>query len=176
MIGEHAKFARKENATLSEAAEKLGADFRIENGVIGNRISIAKGSADMPATALTQDVKESLTCGCVAPITYRGSVEPVLLLDGQAWMVDQAAGKGRITAITDINCFDSLAGQGGWHGTAQEREDTKAWILRWLLDARNNQQLVLTNQDPNLGFGGSPSVSVGRLQLYRHLQRLRQVA
>ncbi len=160
MIGENSAVFYKENRILSEAAEKLGADFRIEDKFIGTRTSIAKGSADMPATALTQDVKESLTCDYLAPITYTGSAESVLLLNGQPWMVDQAAGRGRITAIGDCNCFDSLNGSHGWKGTEQEKKDTKAWILRWLLDARENQRTVLEGKDPNLGFAGSLIFSI----------------
>ena len=160
MIGENSGFASRENVILSEAAEKLGADFRIENQAIGGRTSIAKGSADMPATALTQDVKESLSSDHIAPIIYTGSVEPVLLLDGKAWMVDQAAGRGRITALSDINSFDPLIGHRSWHGTEQETADTKAWILRWLLDARENQEIVLKGGNPNQGLGGSPDASV----------------
>ena len=163
MVGENAKNYAVENKILSEAVDKLGADFTITNQSIGKEDSIAKGSADMPATALTQDVKESLYSNFVAPITYTGSVEPVLMLKGQAWMVDQAVGKGRITALSDFNCFDPLRERGLvqiWHGTEQEKKDTKAWILRWLLDARENQKIVAGGGDPNLGFGGSPSVSV----------------
>jgi len=160
MIGENSAVFYQEDRILSEAAEKLGADFRIEDKFIGTRTSIAKGSADMPATALTQDVKESLTCYYLAPITYTGSAESVLLLNGQPWMVDQAAGRGRITAIGDCNCFDSLNGSHGWKGTEQEKKDTKAWILRWLLDARENQRTVLEGKDPNLGFAGSLIFSI----------------
>ena len=160
MIGENSAVFYHEDRILSEAAEKLGADFRIEDKFIGTRTSIAKGSADMPATALTQDVKESLTCYYLAPITYTGSAESVLLLNGQPWMVDQAAGRGRITALGDCNCFDSLNGSNGWKGTEQEKKDTKAWILRWLLDARENQRTVLEGKDPNLGFAGSLIFSI----------------
>ena len=162
MIGEHAGYAAQENSILSEAAEKLDANFRIDNELYGRDDHIARGSADMPENALTQDVKESLYCCCVAPIIYSGSAEPVLMLKGQAWMVDQAAGKGRIMVISDINCFDPLTDRYSfrWKGTAQERADTKAWIVRWLLDARKNQETVLSNRNPNLGFGGSPTASV----------------
>lgn len=162
MIGEHAGYAAQENSILSEAAEKLDANFRIDNELYGRDDHIARGSADMPENALTQDVKESLYCCCVAPIIYSGSAEPVLMLKGQAWMVDQAAGKGRIMVISDINCFDPLTDRYSfrWKGTAQERADTKAWIVRWLLDARKNQETVLSNRNPNMGFGGSPTASV----------------
>ena len=162
MMGEHGGYSPIENNILSEAAEKLGATFRIENENISKGCRIAKGSAGMPENALTQDVKEGLYYNVVAPISYSGSAEPVLLVDGKAWMVDQAADKGRITAIGDINCLDPMSSRtdSKWEGSAQETADTKAWVLRWLLDARENQKTVQEGRNPNLGFGGSPAVSV----------------
>ena len=93
----------------------------------------------------------------------------MLSYDGDVWAVDQAVENGRIFAISDIDCFDPLFENNGlFKNNAQLTADTKKWILNWLLDARDNQSMVVDNKDPNLGFGGSPIVSVDAVS-YTHL-------
>lgn len=156
MIGENGGFTPTENTVLTETAEKLGGGFQISREAVGRRHTVEVNSAEMPKTPLTENLSRGLSCNYVAPISYSGSVEPVLYYGDSVWAVEQAAEMGRIFAISDINCFDPL----NITSLGQLKADTEQWILNWLLDARNNQGMVADYQDPNLGFGGSPIVTV----------------
>lgn len=165
MIGEHGRFSPTENMILTETAQKLGGNFQISTQAVGTRHTIPVGSAEMPKTSLTENLTYGLFTSCVAPISYAGSVQPVLYYANSVWAVDQAAEMGRIFALSDINCFDPLIENerpvnylnADW---AALKADTGQWILNWLLDARNNQGMVADYKDPNLGFGGSPAATV----------------
>lgn len=165
MIGENGRFTPTENTVLTETAEKLGGSFQISTQAVGTAHTIAVDSAEMPNTSLTYNLTTGLYTNYVAPISYTGSVQPVLYYEDDVWAVDQAAEMGRIFAISDINCFGPLRenerpmkySHADW---AALKADTEQWILNWLLDARNNQGMVADYKDPNLGFGGSPAVTV----------------
>ena len=165
MIGENGRFTPTENTVLTETAEKLGGSFQISTQAVGSLHTIKVDSEEMPETSLTENLIYGLSCNYVAPISYTGSVQPVLYYEDDVWAVDQAAEMGRIFAISDINCFGPLRenerpmkySHADW---AALKADTEQWILNWLLDARNNQGMVADYKDPNLGFGGSPAVTV----------------
>lgn len=156
MIGENGRFTPTENTVLTETAEKLGGSFQISTQAVGSLHTIKVDSEEMPETSLTENLIYGLSCNYVAPISYTGSVQPVLYYEDDVWAVDQAAEMGRIFAISDINCFDGLKE----YKESPLRADTEQWILNWLLDARDNQGMVAEYKDPNLGFGGSPAVTV----------------
>lgn len=156
MIGENGRFTPTENTVLTETAEKLGGSFQISTQAVGSLHTIKVDSEEMPETSLTENLIYGLYCNYVAPISYTGSVQPVLYYEDDVWAVDQAAEMGRIFAISDINCFDGLKE----YKESPLRADTEQWILNWLLDARDNQGMVADYKDPNLGFGGSPAVTV----------------
>ena len=165
MIGENGRFTPTENTVLTETAEKLGGSFQISTQAVGSLHTIKVDSEEMPETSLTENLIYGLSCNYVAPISYTGSVQPVLYYEDDVWAVDQAAEMGRIFALSDINCFGPLRenerpmkySHTDW---AALKADTEQWILNWLLDARNNQGMVADYKDPNLGFGGSPAVTV----------------
>lgn len=165
MIGENGRFTPTENTVLTETAEKLGGSFQISTQAVGTAHTIAVDSAEMPNTSPTYNLTTGLYTNYVAPISYAGSVQPVLYYGNSVWAVDQAAEMGRIFALSDINCFGPLRenerpmkySHADW---AALKADTEQWILNWLLDARNNQGMVADYKDPNLGFGGSPAVTV----------------
>lgn len=156
MMGEHGRFSPTENMILTETAEKLGGNFQISTQAVGRGHTIPVGSAEMPKTSLTENLTYGLYTNYVAPISYAGSVQPVLYYENFVWAVDQAVEKGRIFAISDINCFDPLRED----EEPLLKTDTEKWILNWLLDARKNQGIVAEYGDPNLGFGGSPAATV----------------
>lgn len=165
MFGENGRFTPTENTVLTETAEKLCGSFQISTQAVGTAHTIAVDSAEMPNTSLTYNLTTGLYTNYVAPISYAGSVQPVLYYGNSVWAVDQAAEMGRIFALSDINCFGPLRenerpmkySHTDW---AALKADTEQWILNWLLDARNNQGMVADYKDPNLGFGGSPAVTV----------------
>lgn len=165
MIGENGNFTPTENTILTETAQKLGGSFQISTQAVGRGHTIEVGSAEMPKTSLTYNLTNGLYTNYVAPISYAGSVQPVLYYENSVWAVDQAAEMGRIFALSDLNCFDPLIENArprnysvaDW---AALKADTEQWILNWLLDARNNQGIVAEYGDPNLGFGGSPAATV----------------
>lgn len=156
MIGENGACSPTENMVLTETAEKLGGSFQISTKAVGGQHMISVGTSEMPKTPLTENLTYGLSCNYIAPISYAGSVQPVLYYKDSVWAVDQAAEMGRISAISDINCFDPLRK----NNNSELKVDTEQWILNWLLDARENQGTVVEGEDPNLGFGGSPNVSV----------------
>lgn len=156
MMGEHGRFSPTENMILTETAEKLGGNFQISTQTVGRGHTITVDSAEMPKTSLTENLTYGLYTNYVAPISYAGSVQPVLYYENFVWAVDQAVEMGRIFAISDINCFDPLRED----EEPLLKTDTEQWILNWLLDARNNQGIVAEYGDPNLGFGGSPIATV----------------
>lgn len=156
MMGEHGRFSPTENMILTETAEKLGGNFQISTQAVGRGHTITVDSAEMPKTSLTENLTYGLYTNYVAPISYAGSVQPVLYYENFVWAVDQAVEMGRIFAISDINCFDPLRED----EEPLLKTDTEKWILNWLLDARKNQGIVAEYGDPNLGFGGSPAATV----------------
>ena len=160
MMGENGNFTPTENTVLTETAQKLGGGFQISREAVGERHTVEVDSAEMTKTPLTENLTRGLSCNYVAPISYSGSVQPVLYYGNDVWAVDQAAENGRIFAISDINCFDPLKAIFTISSLGRLKADTEQWILNWLLDARNNQGMVADDQDPNLGFGGSPIVTV----------------
>ena len=108
MMGENGKNFPTENMFLTETAQKLGGGFQISTRSVGDRHTIRVDSQEMPKTSLTEKLTYGLSCSYVAPISYTGSVQPVLYYEDHVWAVEQAVEQGRIFAFSDINCFDSL--------------------------------------------------------------------
>lgn len=90
MMGEHGRFSPTENMILTETAEKLGGNFQISTQAVGRGHTIPVGSAEMPKTSLTENLTYGLYTNYVAPISYAGSVQPVLYYENFVWAVDQA--------------------------------------------------------------------------------------
>ena len=100
-IAEHNGFAYSENVILSNIAAKLGADFTILNGSYGgsNYKSIRNENSPIYSGTVEQNY--------VAPIAYEGEAEWVFKIEESGeeivWCVDQKAGLGKITVISDID-------------------------------------------------------------------------
>lgn len=120
MMGENGENFPTENMFLTETAQKLGGGFQISTRSVGRPRRITVGSAEMPKTPLTENLTYGLWTNYVAPISYTGSVQPVLYYENSVWAVEQAVERGRIFAFSDVNCFDSL-----WNSNALYPEDVE---------------------------------------------------
>ncbi len=159
MQGEYANGHAQDNAVLTDAAVKLGGDFTITSTTsFGSPVLVGDPGFNGDSTLLN-NVVYGISNGCIADIEYRGSAEPVLSLlssgNLKPYVVDQAVGNGRITVITDANFYWEINNTNSLYGN-----DTRTFIRNWLLDSMNNQQTVSEGNNPNAGFGGSPTAEV----------------
>lgn len=164
MLGENGGWSPAENIILSQTTKKLGGELQIntDSQGKGDNHTAKIGTDELPDTDLVEGVKLGLSCSNIAPISYSGSVQPIAYYYDSVWVVDQAVENGRILAISDMDCFNALS----WTSPSltseqkQLKEDLTIWILNWLENACDNQEMVASGRDPNRGFGGSPIVTV----------------
>mgnify|MGYP002625101169 CR=1 FL=1 len=143
-IAENNGYARSQNAILSEIANKLGANFTIDDGSYGSPkfgyVSERNSASRLYSETIEQDY--------VAPILYSGDVEWVYkVVDPRynnpngshdvVWCVDESAGRGKITVVSDVNWAENPT-------VANFNPETCYEFLRLLLEdsLRNIEQTV----------------------------------
>jgi uncharacterized repeat protein (TIGR02543 family) len=144
---ENGGWVGQENAIFSQLVEGLGGDFAITGGALFVN--------DKLGDSVLLEGITSLKSAYVAPMTCEGSVVPVLYdskvgdVYKNIYMVDQAVGNGRITALSDVNIYSK-----------SEQSQFERLMLNLVTDSIKNQRLVSLGQNPNAGFGGSPNVII----------------
>lgn len=130
------------NQYLSKAGEKLGAQFTITGeddktktaGIINTDSDILDG------VALSG---ETILFNCLAKIEYSGNAEVIATSTNKGYpgIVDLAAGKGRITAVSDVNWWYSTTGV-----SKTAAQDLWGRILK---NSIKNQKIVAEGGNPN---------------------------
>jgi len=153
-VCENARYFVTVNKVVTQLATSLGCSFAVSNSSIGELHITTDINSDSELT-------EGLTgfpSFFVAPITYTGSAVPVATTaagQGQAvFLVDQAAGNGLMTVISDID------------GMAYSTDSNIVRFYRNLLStAVAAQNKAMDGDNPNAGFGGSPTYVINALMV-----------
>lgn len=148
LIAENNDEAKTENGILSELAKKLGADFYIGEDSYGwdniNYVPFAS-ERNQKSKLYSTDVEQDY----IAPIIYSGQAQWVFKVEGQPWVVDEAAGKGRITVISDINFVAN------WYWYGPDYSKPTEFMKNLLLDSIDNMEIVSNGGNPNEDFSNS---------------------
>lgn len=174
-ISENNGMAREENVILSDVAKKLGADFQIEDFSFGlenkydeqndKYVRIQYPSERNKSSNL---YAEGIEQAYAAKITYSGNAQWVYKIEDDVWVVDEAAGKGRITVVSDMNFLVSY-----YDKTEGIETDPTEFMKLLLEDTINNMSIVANGGNPNddLGKGrfiaetDSPTIKISSINL-----------
>ena len=143
--GEFIPYASTEDNNISAAVAKIGGKFSVRAENHSPECTTITGSCINSASALTKGVN-GFFYNWAAKIDYSGSTQVVFYgqdSDKSPLVVDQAVGKGRITLLSDFNCWSDTTTNG-------------TFFENLLLNAKDNQDAVAKGDNPNEGFGGSP--------------------
>ena len=143
--GEFIPYASTEDNNISAAVAKIGGKFSVRAENHSPECTTVTGSCINSASALAKGVN-GFFYNWAAKIDYSGSTQVVFYgqdSDKSPLVVDQAVGKGRITLLSDFNCWSDTTTNG-------------TFFENLLLNAKDNQDAVAKGENPNEGFGGSP--------------------
>ncbi|HAK58417.1 MAG TPA: hypothetical protein DCP06_05500 [Lachnospiraceae bacterium] len=151
MQGEHPNFSPAGNKNMSILASKIGASFTITDSLgkpglkceVNPESQLAKGAKNLkPICVAHIDTGAGSSAVWVARV-YEEKDNKMVYYN---FIVDQPAGKGRITAVSDVNWFD------GYSGTSPEGEAATAIFENLLKDSATNMKKIMANPKPDMYY------------------------
>lgn len=124
-------------------AAALGGSFSVNSTSLNGVAGYLNANSEL-LTGVT-----SFPCDFIATMSYSGSAVPVVgITKTDIFLVDQAIGNGRFTALADVN---------GLHAGGASIEQFLHNLFAYAVQSQNK---VMNNEAPNAGFGGSPTYTV----------------